>query len=193
MRPRQSGAVLSFWFGGTGGTEWGRRRRVWFSKDPAFDADIRQIFRDDMALARSGALDDWLGNCEDCLALILLLDQFPRNAYRNSPEAFAGDSRALAAARLAVDRGYDAQLPLEQRMFVYLPFEHSERLEDQRRCLELVAAFSGMPGFEDVIDYARRHLRVIERFGRFPHRNAILGRASTAGEQEFLQQSGSAF
>lgn len=193
MQSRRSRAVLSFWFGGPGGTEWGQRRKAWFRKDTAFDAEIRRLFGEDMVLARSGALDAWLENPEDCLALILLLDQFPRNAWRNTPEAFSGDPGALASARLAVTRGYDAQLPPEQRMFVYLPFEHSESLEDQRRCLQLVAAFTDMPGYEDVIDYARRHLQVIERFGRFPHRNAVLGRASTAEEREFLQGPGSAF
>jgi uncharacterized protein (DUF924 family) len=193
VQARRSREILAFWFGGPAGAEWGQRRKAWFRKDPALDAEIRERFRVDMDRAQSGALDDWLEDPEDCLALMLLLDQFPRNAYRNSPAAFSGDARALAAARLAVERGYDARLPPEQRMFVYLPFEHSESLEDQRRCVALVAAYRGLPGYEDVIDYAYRHLRVIERFGRFPHRNGILGRASTAEEREFLREPGSAF
>lgn len=193
MQARRSREILAFWFGGPAGAEWGQRRKAWFRKDPALDAEIRERFRVDMDRAQSGALDDWLESPDDCLALMLLLDQFPRNAYRNSPAAFSGDARALAAARLAVERGYDARLPPEQRMFVYLPFEHSENLEDQRRCVALVAAYRGLAGYEDVIDYACRHLRVIERFGRFPHRNGILGRASTAEEREFLREPGSAF
>ncbi len=193
MPSRRSREVLEFWFAGPGGADWGRRRKVWFSKDPAFDAEIRHRFRADMDLARAGDFDGWIDNPEDCLALILLLDQFPRNAFRDTPAAFSGDARALVAAGLAVARGHDAQLPPEQRMFVYLPFEHSESLEDQRRCVELVEVFRAVPGYQDVIDYARRHLQMIERFGRFAHRNAILGRASTAEEREFLQGPGSSF
>jgi uncharacterized protein (DUF924 family) len=182
-------AILDFWFG----AEPGVRRRSWFAGDPGFDREIRDRFADDHRQARAGALDGWQGEAQGCLALILLLDQFPRNMYRGSPEAFAGDGRALAAARNALDRGFDAGMAPERRLFLYLPFEHSEALEDQRRSVALMEGFRDLQGYADVYEYALRHLRVIERFGRFPHRNAILGRLSTPEELEFLARPGSSF
>jgi uncharacterized protein (DUF924 family) len=190
--PRHA-AILGFWFGEECGAERGRRRRTWFTKNPVFDAEVRRRFFDDYRMARSGAFDEWRERAEGCLALILLLDQFPRNMFRGTPEAFGGDAQALTAARHAVECRFDRTLPPRQRMFVYLPFEHSESLVDQRRSVELFADLRGVAGFEDVLDYAERHLRIIERFHRFPHRNAILGRQSTPAEAEFLRRPGSAF
>jgi uncharacterized protein (DUF924 family) len=187
--PAAPAEVLDFWFG----PEPGRRRRQWFVKDPAFDAQIRGRFLEDHRRARAGELDAWLAAPESCLALVILLDQFPRNLFRGTPEAFAADARALAAARHALERGFDAGMPPARRLFFYLPFEHSENLDDQRRSVALAEPFRALPGFEDIHDYALRHLRVIERFGRFPHRNAVLGRESTPEEEEFLKQPGSSF
>ncbi|HSD61288.1 MAG TPA: DUF924 family protein [Burkholderiales bacterium] len=182
-------AVLEFWFGPAPG----ERRKNWFAKDPGFDREIRDAFLEDYRRARSGALDGWREAPESCLALVLLLDQFPRNMFRGAPEAFAGDAQALAAARHAVVRSFDAGMAPERRLFLYLPFEHSEHLEDQRESLRLMEIVRGRPGLEGVFEYAECHLRVIERFGRFPHRNAILGRPSTPEELEFLAQPCSSF
>lgn len=181
--------ILDFWFGPVPGA----RRRQWFASDPDFDRAIRERFFEDYQDACRGALEAWLTVPESCLALVLLLDQLPRNMFRGTPAAFAADGRALAAARHAVGQGFDAGMPPERRMFYYLPFEHSEDLEDQRRCVALTEPFRDLSGFEDIHDYALRHLRVIERFGRFPHRNAILGRENTPEEEEFLKQPGSSF
>jgi uncharacterized protein (DUF924 family) len=189
----RAAAILAFWFGDAGDADCGKRRKAWFSKSPEFDSAIGERFLEDYRLARAGGLDDWRDSPETCLALILLLDQFPRNMFRGTPEAFAADVQALALARHAVERGFDRMLPPEQRMFVYLPFEHSESIADQRRCVELMQGLRGAPGLEDVSDFAQRHLRVIERFGRFPHRNAIQGRESSPEEIEFLRGPGSRF
>ncbi|HEX9181563.1 MAG TPA: DUF924 family protein [Burkholderiales bacterium] len=187
--PGRAAEILDFWFGPVPGA----RRRQWFVKDPDFDREIRERFLEDHRRARDRELDDWLAEPASCLALVVLLDQFPRNMFRGAPEAFAADACALAAARHAVEQGFDAGMPAERRLFFYLPFEHSENLDDQRRCVALTEPFRALPGFEDVHDYALRHLRVIQRFGRFPHRNAVLGRTSTPEEADFLKQQGSSF
>lgn len=177
-------AVLDFWFRGA------EPRKEWFQKSPAFDDGIRTRFLDLYEAAAAGGLDHWQGERGDCLALVLVLDQFPRNLFRHpGPEAaraYATDARALALARQAVAAGFDRGLPDAWRMFFYLPFEHSESLADQERALEL---FAGHPNHE----WARKHWEIVRRFGRFPHRNAALGRESTAEEIEFLEQPGSAF
>ena len=173
-------AILEFWF--RGDTE----RKEWFRKDPSFDEDIRSRFRSLYEEAASGALPSWLDSPRDCLALIVLLDQFPRNMFRDSARAFATDARALDAARHAVASGYDRALSDIERTFIYLPFEHSENLADQERALELFAGHSNR-------EWARRHWEIVKRFGRFPHRNAVLGRQSTPAEIEFLKQPRSSF
>jgi uncharacterized protein (DUF924 family) len=175
--------VLDFWFRG------GERRKAWFTKDAAFDAEIRARFLALQETGASGALRPWMDAPGDCLALVIVLDQFPRNLWRSGPDAaraFASDALALEAARHAIERAYDRGLPDAVRMFFYLPFEHSERLEDQERALQL---FAGHPDFE----WARRHWEIIRRFARFPHRNAALGRESTPEELEFLSRPGSSF
>lgn len=178
--------VLLFWFGGPG--EAGKAQKRWFEKSDAFDRDIRGRFLALYERGASGALAGWKDTPRECLALIVLLDQFPRNMFRGTPRAFATDALALAAARHALAAGYDRDWLRVEKIFAYLPFEHSEALADQQRACELMR-----PLGEEQYDYALRHKAIIERFGRFPHRNAILGRDSTPEEIEFLQQPGSGF
>ena len=180
--------VLRFWF-----SEGGRRDKRWFDKNPEFDREVGERFQSLYEQGALGKLTSWKENARDCLALIVLLDQFPRNMFRGSPRAFATDALALEAARHALARGYDrAMLPVE-RMFAYLPFQHSEALEDQTRSCELCKALEAFEETADVYRYAARHRDIVQRFGRFPHRNAILGRASSAEEIEFLKTPGSGF
>ncbi len=185
--------VLDFWFGAPDSPEYGRTREAWFRKSDEFDETIRARFLGLHQRAVSGALQLWQAAPDSLLSLIVVLDQFSRNLYRGSKRAFAADARALAAAELAVARGDDRALAPVQRWFVYLPFEHAEDLAAQRRSLELFESLRADPDSGDSIDYARRHYEIIARFGRFPHRNAILGRSSTPEEIEFLKQPGSGF
>lgn len=187
--------VLDFWFGAPGSAAAGQPHREWFVKDAAFDADIRTRFGASIEQALSGGLKEWdAQGPQGVLARILVLDQFTRNAYRDTPQSFAGDAQALAAARGLVERGADRALSPLQRIFVYLPFEHAEDAYMQERAVELFTLLAAEhPGFEDNLDYAHRHRGVIARFGRFPHRNEILGRVSTPEEAEFLRQPGSRF
>jgi uncharacterized protein (DUF924 family) len=181
--------VLAFWFGE--GAAYGKRHERWFEKDAAFDAEVTARFRE--LPAQLGKTDDWLDPAHACLARIIVLDQFPRHIYRGQPQAFASDALALAAARHALERGYDRALLPVERLFVYLPFEHSEVLEDQERACALCAPLRDYLETEDTYRYALAHREIIRRFGRFPHRNSILGRASTPEELEFLKQPGSSF
>ena len=185
--------ILGFWFGKPGEAGYGKPRKVWFVKDAAFDEEVRLRFLADCELAAAGKLEDWQSAPAGCLALVILLDQFPRNMFRGQPQAFATDSQALFVAQHAVAQGFDRQMLPVQRWFIYLPFEHSENLEHQRRSVELFRRLSDDPDSADTIDYAVRHLEIIERFGRFPHRNQILGRETTPEEAEFLKQPGSSF
>ena len=161
----------------------------WFAKDEAFDADIRARFEEAHHAAARGELADWAETWEGVLALLLLLDQFPRNLYRGSAHAFATDPLALSLAKAAVAAGRDAEAPADLRVFFYLPFEHSEALADQDRCVELCAALDAASGTE-WIKWAALHRDIIARFTRFPHRNAMLGRESTAEELAFLADGG---
>ena len=188
-------AVLDFWFLPPDHPGHGAYRAEWFRKDDAFDAAIRERFGAEVETALS-APTAGAGSDEALLARILLLDQFTRNIFRGTPRAFAGDARALQLAAALVADGRDKKLSPWQRWFAYLPFEHSEDLLDQERSVALFAGLRReMPNdaFNSAYDYAVRHRDVIERFGRFPHRNAILGRVSTAEETEFLKQPGSSF
>jgi len=185
--------VLDFWFGRSNSPEFGKVQKKWFEKDADFDAKVRSGFLPQYELAASSQLQFWQDSPENCLALILLLDQFPRNMFRETPQAFATDSKALAAAEYAVNNNFDSQLLTVQKWFIYLPFEHSENLENQQKSVELFSNLQGEPDSQSVIDYAIRHLEIIERFGRFPHRNQILGRKITIEETEFLKQPGSGF
>ena len=179
--------VLSFWFHGP------EKRKAWFEKDAAFDAEIHARFLPLYEQAAAGEFPRWRDSPGDCLALVITLDQFPRNMFRGSARAFAADPLALAAANHAIALGHDrVMLPVE-RQFLYLPLEHSESLPDQVRCLELMRAISVFPETADLPRWAQAHLDIIRRFGRFPHRNAALGRASTPEEIAFLKEPGSGF
>src|SRR6266850_259315 len=189
MPNHRSADVLAFWFGE--GADYGRRHKRWFEKQPAFDAEVRQRFLDLYQELAAGR--EWLDSDGERLARILVLDQFPRNMFRGTARAFASDALALETARLAVQGGEDrTALPVE-RLFLYLPFEHSEALEDQERACALTEPLPAFPETEDAHRYALAHRDVIRRFGRFPHRNSILGRDSTAEELEFLKRPGSSF
>ena len=187
-------AVLDFWFLTPDHPGHEHYRAEWFRKDEAFDAAIRERFGAAVEAALRKPQDDEPD--ETLLAHILLLDQFTRNIFRGTPRAFAGDAQAKALAATLVTEGRDKNLSPWQRWFAYLPFEHSESLLDQDRS---VALFAGLrremrhEAFDSAYDYALRHHEVIARFGRLPHRNAVLGRSSTTEEIEFLTQPGSSF
>ena len=191
-------AILVFWFGQPGAPDEGQYHKAWFTKDADFDAQIRQQFSTDTEKAAAGEYADWLAVPNAAVALLLLLDQFPRNLYRGSALSFATDDHALKVAQHLVNTGADKTLPPFYRFFAYLPFEHSEAIADQNRSVELMRALvQAEPEFskdlENGLDYALRHREVIERFGQFPHRNEILGRQSTPAEKAFLEQPGSRF
>lgn len=189
-----AGAVLDFWFGAPGSAEHGSARKEWFAKDDRFDADIRTRFGASIERALRGELESWSEAAPSALAQVLLLDQFTRNAFRGTPRAFAGDARALAAASRMVGLRQDEQLATFMRGFVYLPFEHAEGMAMQDEAIRLLTRLAAVdPEQQSMLDYARRHRAVIERFGRFPHRNEILGRQSTAEEIAFVKQPGSGF
>jgi len=158
----------------------------WFTSDPAFDREIAARFGATWRAAADGQLARWETTPEGALALVIVLDQFPRNMFRNSARAFAADPLARKVASRAIARGFDQRVPLAERMFFYLPFEHSENLADQERCVALNRA----SGDAEAIKWAEAHADIIRRFGRFPHRNAVLGRATTAEEQAFLDSGG---
>jgi uncharacterized protein (DUF924 family) len=178
--------VVTFWFLAPGDPGYGAMRDVWFRRDAAFDAEIAARFLTQVDAAAGGALDGWAATPEGALALIVLLDQFPRNLFRGQARAFATDAQARAIAGRAIAAGFDQALPPVQRMFVYLPYEHSETLADQHRSVALFEALPETPWRAGVVDYARRHRAAIERFGRFPARNAALGRESTPDEAAVL-------
>jgi uncharacterized protein (DUF924 family) len=170
--------VVDFWR--TAGEE------RWFTKDAAFDGSLAVHFGDALKQARLGAFDHWAETPEGALGLVLLLDQVSRNTLRGSPLAFAGDAKALALAKTSVGRGYHQKLAPPLAMWLLMPFEHAEDLDAQKRCVALF----GTLGLSEMVYYAEMHLDIIARFGRFPHRNAVLGRRSTAAELAFLQAGG---
>ena len=187
-------AVLDFWFGAPTSLDFGQSRKAWFAKDDAFDRAIRDRFGALVEQTLRGEHDDWADDPPSALARIIVLDQFTRNAFRGTARAFAGDALALAAASRMVGARDDESLAPFMRTFVYLPFEHAERLAMQD---ESVRLFRRLVGDGDdpakLVDFALRHRAIIERFGRFPHRNELLGRQSTAEEVAFLAQPGSGF
>ncbi len=185
--------VLDFWFGAPDSPERGRPRKCWFEKSDVFDAEVRSRFLKVYKRAAAGKLSRWERTPLSALALTVLLDQFPRNMFRGQARAFAADPLALGVARRMVDRGFDDLLRPVERWFVYLPFEHAEDLAAQRRAVALFAGLAPDVDSPGAIDYAHRHYSIISRFGRFPHRNAILGRESTPEEIAFLAQPGSSF
>jgi uncharacterized protein (DUF924 family) len=167
--------VVAFWFAET-------VRPLWFAATPDFDEALRARFLATYRAAAAGQLMDWDATPEGALALTIVLDQFPLNLFRGQPESFATEAAAREVADRAIARGFDQSLPPEQRQFLYLPFMHSEAQVDQERSVRLYQ----QPGLEDSLRFARHHHALIQRFGRFPHRNAILGRASTAEELAYL-------
>ena len=188
-------SVLDFWFGDAAESpeKAGERMGLWFTSSPELDAEICALFGELFESASRGELAHWQETAEGSMALVVLLDQFSRNIHRGSAKAFAADPLALAAAERAVQSGQDAEMPPIWRSFLYLPFEHSEALDDQDRCIELMRrSAAGAPQewrelFEGNLEYAEGHREIIARFGRFPHRNQVLGRAGTPEEIEFLE------
>jgi uncharacterized protein (DUF924 family) len=172
------GEVVRFWLG--------QNEKVWFSADPAFDAEVLSRFAELVERAKSGALDHWADTAEGALALVILLDQMTRNIYRDSPEMFAADGKALSVAERAIERGFDQELPKAERRWLYMPFMHSEDLADQERSVELFTRSE----ISESVPFAVDHADIIRRFGRFPHRNAILGRQTTPEEADFLAGGG---
>ncbi len=176
--------IIHFWFEET-------EPQQWFQKNDDFDNEIRDRFFVTYEMARDGLCDSWNKDAEGCLALCILLDQFPRNMFRNDPKSFETDQKALLIAKYAVSKGFDQVLSPAKRRFIYLPYEHSEEIEDQKKS---VAFFEKMKKDDPLgHEYALRHLDVIEKFGRFPHRNKVLGRENTPAEEEYLAQPGAGF
>jgi uncharacterized protein (DUF924 family) len=174
---RSPADVLAFW------REAGPDK--WFTRDDAFDAEIREKFLATYEAAASGKLADWEGTADGALALLVVLDQFPRNLFRGQAQCFATDQAARAVANRALKRGYDLDVPGDLRGFFFLPFMHSEDIADQDRCVALYRDAG-----DENLKYALEHQEIIRRFGRFPHRNAILGRTMTAEEQAYLDAGG---
>lgn len=187
--------VLDFWFGTPDAAIWNTSRREWFTKRDAFDATVRDTFLPTWQGAHEGAPDDWSATPEGTCARLILLDQFPRNMFRGDPRSFATDAQAQALARRMLAQGWDRELPTPwHRMFCYLPFEHAESPEAQDIAVrEYTALREDTAGEVDGVEWAIKHQEIIARFGRFPHRNAVLGRASTDDELAFLKQPGSSF
>ncbi|HEX5130086.1 MAG TPA: DUF924 family protein [Usitatibacter sp.] len=186
---RAPGEVIDFWFGSPPGPS----RPEWFRKDAAFDARIRERFGALHEAASRRELEAWRGDAESMLALVVVLDQFSRNLHRGDARAFAQDAYARECANEALARGDDSALLPVQRLFLYLPLEHSENLADQERCVELMGTLEAFPETKGITEWAEKHRVIVARFGRFPHRNTALGRASTPEEIAFLAQPGSSF
>lgn len=184
--PAGAQALLDFWFGIADHPERFHHKQIWFRSTDEFDAAVRADFAADHERAITGAYADWEAAPLSALALVMLLDQVPRNIFRSTPRAFASDPLALATTNRALSRGFDQAVSPAWRLFFYLPLEHSEVLADQQRGLDLLLALPPVQGRRSDGHMTRLHCEIIERFGRFPHRNAILGRESTQEELAFL-------
>ena len=203
MRPtsRDHEPILRFWFGEDAGDPEAiaGRKPLWFGSDPTVDAAIRERFYDTWSAAARGALDSWASEPRGALALVIVLDQLSRNLHRGAAAAFAQDARALAQALAVIDAGEDRGLDPPERSFLYLPLEHAEDRELQRRSVALFAALVEDAGprwrefTEDALRWARLHQQIVERFGRFPHRNRLLDRRATADEERYLDEGGHSF
>ena len=167
--------IIDFWFADD-------VRKLWFNSTAEFDRSLCQRFEDVLQQAGRGELDHWMENAEGCLALVILLDQFPLNMFRGSAQSFATEGQSREVARVAIENGFDKVLAAEQQAFLYMPFMHSEDLADQELALKLF----DQPGMESNLRFARHHHAVVETYGRFPHRNAALGRINTEVETEYL-------
>ena len=175
--------IVDFWFDDA-------MKPYWFRKSDSFDRTVRDTLLPHYENAAAGKYDHWKDDVDGCIALCVLLDQVPRNVFRGDPRAFATDGKARAVARHAVEQGFDLECNADEKVFLYLPFEHHEDLESQELSCTLCRERIGDP---EIVRYAERHREIIERFGRFPHRNAVLGRASTPEEIEFLKEPDSSF
>lgn len=184
--------VLELWFGDRSAPPSAATKKQWFSRDEAFDSMLRERFGAALVAAREGELDAWAESADGALALVILLDQFGRNCGRDTPAMYSGDAKALALAEAAIARGFDREVRREERSFFYMPFMHSESLEAQERCVELFRALEE-DGSGGNSKWAIAHRDIVARFGRFPHRNEILGRESTPEEIAFLKEPGSSF
>jgi uncharacterized protein (DUF924 family) len=192
--PHDAREVLDCWFGVPGAPEYDTERKIWFSRNAAFDTMLRERFGALIDAARESMLDSWTQTPLGALALVIVLDQFSRNCHRDTARAFAADQKALRIAQQMIASGADRLLPTaHHRAFAYLPFEHDETLESQHESLRLFTQLKAEPGGKSYYRSAVRHAEIIERFGRFPHRNAPLGRTSTAEEIAFLRTPGSSF
>ena len=185
-------AVLDYWFG-DGSDAPRRQRELWFAGSARVDAEVRARFLAQVERAERGELDHWRAAPDACLALIVLLDQLPLMIFRGQARGYRDGDLAIPVARHLVERGFDAGYTPSQRLFAYLPFEHSEDLADQERALALFDQVRHLPGMASAYDYAVKHWQVVRRFGRFPHRNEALGRVSSPEEIEFLKLPGSSF
>lgn len=193
--------VIEFWFGtiAEDGSVAPEQKKLWWKKDPAFDTEIRERFGDAIAAAEAGELDSWLDTPEGSIAFVILLDQFTRNTRRNKAEMYAADDKAVAAVRHALEKGHDQKLRSMQTYFLLMPLMHAEDLACQNECIERFEALAksgeagAIQGATGGAEYARKHMVIVERFGRFPHRNGILGRESTPEEVAFLEEPGSSF
>jgi uncharacterized protein (DUF924 family) len=193
--------VLDFWFGSStdSGAILKEKMKLWFVKDPENDQKMKSIFGYDVEKGSHGHYDNWSDTPEGRLGLIILLDQFSRNIYRNTPESFANDPKALMLSLEAIDEKIEKSLIPIYQVFYYMPLMHSEEISIQRKCVEMFKQLQSevddslKKTIGGNIDYAIQHMKIVERFHRFPHRNAILGRASTEEEVEFLKEPGSSF
>jgi len=187
--PERARALIDFWFGPPGDPEREQHRDIWFKSTPEYDDRLRDLFLADYERATAGVLEAWEAAPESALALLLLLDQIPRNIFRATPRAYATDAAARTVADRTLARGFDAAFPRAWRKFFYMPFHHSEDLADQRRSVELFASVSDGTERGGLRRYGKPYVEVIERFGRFPHRNAILDRVSTPEEIAFMEKA----
>ena len=188
--------ILDFWFGPPDDPEYGQSRKLWFEKSDDYDRLLAERFGDQVEAALAGRLNHWAqagATADSALALVLLLDQLTRNIFRGTAKMYAGDQVALLTAKRMVDTGQDLQLIPVQRQFCYLPFEHAEDNAMQAESLRLFKLLEPFEATSGLLEWALKHAVIVERFGRFPHRNQILGRASTPEETEFLKQPGSGF
>lgn len=190
--PERAASLIDFWFGPPGDEQREQHRPIWFKSTPEHDARLRHLFLADYQDAAAGRLAAWEAAPKSALALLLLLDQIPRNIFRDTPRCYATDAMARTAADRTLARGFDEAVSPAWRLFFYMPFHHSEDLADQRRAVALFASLPDRNQRGALGRYGVRYVEVIERFGRFPHRNAILGRPSTAEEITFLEKAAAA-
>jgi len=187
--------VLDYWFPG----DPTRANALWWGKNEALDTEVRERFGPTLAAAKAGALDHWTATARGRAALIIVLDQLSRNIHRGDPQTYAADEQARALTLAGLEAGHDRELAPLERLFFYMPLEHSEELADQERCVALMRALADevdadrRKQFAGFVDFAIAHRDIVARFGRFPHRNAVLGRPSTAEELAFLTEPGSSF